>query len=122
MIQLKVKRSKYGVRQDAAGKAARTIDGTLFASLKEAKRYVLLRQLQRQGDISHLELQPKFPLFVISNDGNMTVTRLGEYRADFRYVRDGKTVIEDCKGVQTELFIWKKKHVEAEYGIKVELV
>lgn len=110
-----IKRSKYGVRLDAAGKAARTIDGILFDSLKEAKRWVVLRQLERMGEIHELTRQPKFPLAV---EG----VHLGHYKADFTYRRDGQYVVEDAKGVQTALFKWKIKHVRAQYGIEVEIV
>lgn len=111
----KPKRSKYGVRIDEAGKAARTIDGILFDSLKEAKHYVLLKQLERAGQIHELTLQPKFPLAV---DG----VHLGHYRADFSFRRDGEYIVRDVKGVQTPLFKWKLKHVWAQYQIRVEIV
>jgi len=110
-----IRRSKYGVRLDAAGKAARTIDGVLFDSLKEAKRWVVLRQLERMGQIHELTRQPKFPLAV---EG----VHLGHYFADFSYRRDGQYVCEDCKGVMTALSKWKIKHVFAQYQIKVEIV
>lgn len=110
-----VRRSKYGVRLDAAGKAARTVDGILFDSLREARRWVVLRQLERTGEIHELTRQPKFPLAV---DG----VHLGHYKADFSYRRDGQYICEDAKGVQTPLFRWKLKHLWAQYQIKVELV
>lgn len=89
------------------------IDGIRFASKAEAKRYQFLALLQRAGNIRDLELQPRYPLHVNG-------WKLGEYRADFRYVmKDGTTVVEDVKGVLTPMYRWKKKHVAAEYGVDV---
>lgn len=109
-----VKRSKYGVRHDIAGKQARTIDGIVFHSLKEANRWKQLKAMELAGVISELQRQPKFPLAV---DG----VHLGHYIADFSYRRDGQYVCEDAKGVQTPLFKWKIKHVWAQYQIKIEI-
>jgi hypothetical protein len=115
------KRSKYGVRTDAAGKAARTVDGILFASAKEARRYANLKLLQLTGKISLLHCQPRFELHATAPDGSRV--KIGEYVADFRYFENGNApIIEDVKGVQTDLFVWKRKHVEAEYGITVRIV
>ena len=47
--------------------------------------------------------------------------RIGVYRADFKY-HDKETmpyVVEDVKGFATALYRWKKKHVEAQYGIVI---
>jgi len=116
-----IKRSKYRVRQDAVGRAARTVDGILFASQREARRYVVLKQLQRTGQISMLEIQPKFDLRVWL--GGLEVKGcgiVGKYVGDFRYLdKSGAVVIEDCKGVRTETYRLKKKIVEANYNIKI---
>lgn len=97
-----------------------TVDGIRFASKKEARRYTELKMLEKAGKIRSLQLQPNFPLFV----GDWC---LGEYRADFRYERfcwpgksrECETIIEDVKGFRTTLYRWKKKHVEAQYGITI---
>jgi hypothetical protein len=99
------KRHKYGA-------VATVVDGVKFASKKEAKRYAELKIMEQAGDISDLELQPRYPLTV---DG----VKVGEYRADFRYRRDGVTVVEDVKGVRTAIYRMKKKMVEAIYGITI---
>jgi hypothetical protein len=46
---------------------------------------------------------------------------VGHYVADFRYRSgpQGLLVVEDVKGVRTALYRWKKKHVEAQYGIQI---
>lgn len=116
-------------------KAVRTeVDGLVFASKKEARRFSELKLLERAGEIWELELQPKFPLLVPSTSGRLMraakaiaqggTFRIGEYRGDFAYFdkrADGR-VVEDVKGFKTALYRWKKKHVEAQYGITIREV
>lgn len=124
-------RSKYGVRTDAAGKQARTVDGILFASLREAKRYGELKLLEKAGHIRNVEVQPSYPLDAFG----VECRPIGIYRADFSYwtrytvSREGgppiehwRAVVEDVKGFKTPLYRWKKKHVEAQYGIEIREV
>ena len=77
-------------------------DGHRFASKAEARRYGELRSLQQAGVISHLELQPSFPLIV----GGVVVCT---YRGDFRYLENGKSVTEDVKGFATAEYKLKRK-------------
>lgn len=96
------------------------VDGIRFDSMKEARRYGELKLLERAGEISELELQPRFPLTVHFWDDH---ERIGEYRGDFRYYdRNGEEIVEDVKGFKTPLYRWKKKHVEAQYGIQIREV
>ena len=104
------KRRKY--RNDPT-----TVDGHTFDSQREAKHYRLLCDRQARGEITDLELQPKFPLHVVRPDG--VKVEVGSYRADFRYRERGVPVIVDAKGVRTESYRLRKRHVEAEYGITV---
>ena len=51
-------------------------------------------------------------------------TLIGEYRCDFKVTfQDGHTEYHVPKGYKKgaayDLFRWKKKHVEAEHGIKI---
>ena len=111
--------NKYGVLIDAQGKAERTIDGIVFASKSEKKRYGELKLLERAGKISGLTLQWPFRLNVLGVD-NLQVT-IGKYIADFCYRTepDFEMVVEDCKGFRVPLYKWKKKHFEIQYGIKI---
>lgn len=70
------------------------IDGLKFDSKKEARRYLDLKAELAAGTISDLRLQVSFPLAV----NGATICR---YVADFVYVRDGRTVIEDVKSAFT---------------------
>ena len=120
-------RSKYGAVKT-------TVDGITFHSAKEARRYQELLLLQRAGEIWELECQPRFVLSVPSTSGYLAraakaltaggLFRVGVYVADFKY-RDKDTVpyvVEDVKGFKTPLYRWKKKHVEAQYGITIREV
>lgn len=89
------------------------VDGIRFASKKEAKRYQELKLLEKAGEISDLSLQHSFLLSV----GD---TIIGKYVADFVYKENGKSIIEDTKGVRTPVYKWKKKHFEAQMGIKIK--
>lgn len=99
--------NKYGARKTV-------IDGVTFASAKEANRYAQLRVLERAGAIKGLILQPRFPLVV---NGSKVCT----YVADFEY-RDetGARVIEDVKGVKTDVYRIKNKLMRAVHGIDVK--
>lgn len=106
--------SKYRVRTDALGKLERTMDGIVFDSKAELQRYAVLKQKQAAGAISGLQVHPIYPLHA---DGGKLV---GFYEADFWYRDgDGAPVVEDVKGVRTELFRWKKAHFEAQYGMEI---
>ena len=85
-----------------------TIDGIEFDSAKEAKRYAKLRALAEAGKIQHLRLQVPFEL-VPSFECDGVKYREMKYVADFVYVRDGKVVVEDCKGFKTPEYKLKKK-------------
>ena len=74
--------------------ADRTMDGVVFASKKELKRYAELRLLQRAGEVQDLELQPEFR---VSINGQHYCT----YTADFAYTEKGERVIEELKSTGT---------------------
>ena len=94
-----------------------TVDGIIFASKAEATRYSVLKMLQSNGDISALELQPKFPVVV---NGKKICT----YISDFRYFDNwtNTVIIEDVKSTFTRkiaVYRLKVKLVEALYGIEI---
>ena len=84
-------------------KAKKTIvDGITFDSAKEARRYSELKLLERAGEITRLELQPKFPIIVNG-------VYCGFYRADFGYFEGDKRVIEDVKAPPTRTAVYRLK-------------
>ena len=107
----KSRRGKYNAN-------GQKIDGHWFASAAEAKRYLQLKDMQQDDLIEDLVLQPSYP---IVHHGKPITT----YRADFRYVvlnelkRAEAVVVEDVKGMVTDVYLIKKKLVEAQYGLKI---
>lgn len=79
-------------------KTPRVINGKLYSfdSSKEARRFDDLYLLARSGKITDLELQPKFKLMHAQTHNGITY-RSTSYIADFRYKKDGKTIVEDVK-------------------------
>jgi hypothetical protein len=88
------------------------VDGITFDSKKEAARYTELKRQEAAGEIKELTLQPVYRIEV---DG----VKICDYRGDFRYVRNGESVLEDVKGVLTPIYRLKRKLVYAKYGIKI---
>ena len=101
---------KYNAKKTA-------VDGITFDSKKEAMRYKELKELQRVGKIDRLELQPRFTLMDGFRYEGKAVRKI-EYVADFLY-RDLSTlelVVEDVKGVKTDVYKLKKKLFLKHYG------
>lgn len=90
------------------------IDMYVFDSAKEAKRYKELKLLERAGEISNLELQPRFLLQDSFKKNGRTYRKI-EYIADFKYIEKGRTIVEDVKGLQTDVFKIKHKLFEKIY-------
>jgi hypothetical protein len=107
-------RSKYRAVKE-------TVDGYTFDSKAEARRYVELRLLEKAGEIHSLRLQPSFALDVIGGFVKDIRVNLGVYKADFDYfdIKADTRVIEDVKGFSTPMYRWKRRHVEAQYGITI---
>ena len=101
------KRNKYGNKPVV-------IDGIRFDSKAEARRWQELQTLLRGGEIGNLRRQVSFPLHCVNG------AKVGEYRADHVYYDYGLgcEVVEDVKSsatAQDRLYLWKKRHFEAEY-------
>ena len=91
------------------------VDGRLFDSKAEAARWQELCLLERAGEITELERQVEYEL-IPKQKGERAV----KYIADFRYIdHDGKTVVEDTKGVKTPVYILKRKLMLQVHGIRV---
>ena len=113
--------TKTRARRNKFGAKRTKVDGYTFDSKAEARRYVELRALEQAGAITELRRQVRYPL--TAHD-----VKIGHYVADFVYVRgdvvrgDGTEVVEDVKGIETQLFRWKARHFAAEYGREIEVV
>ena len=115
------KRSKYGNKKIE-------IDGVKFDSVKESKRYQALLLLQRAGEISDLELQPKFELIksVKFADTDRAKSAI-RYFADFAYTDTltGKRIVEDVKSPATKkntAYRMKKHMMLAIHGVEIKEV
>jgi len=100
-------RAKYGNKKVQ-------VDGINFDSELEAKRYRQLKLLQRAGEIKNLKLQVPF-LLQEAFKKNGKIYKKIEYIADFVYEEKGQVVVEDVKGMKTELFKIKQKLFEYKY-------
>ena len=89
-------------------------NGITFDSNAELARYKELVALQSKGVISGLELQKRYDLNVLG-------FKICSYIADFVYIRDNETIVEDVKGVLTPIFRLKYKLMYACHGIKILL-
>lgn len=117
MVSAKAKRPQRVVNAKRT-----TVDGIIFASKKEARRYGELVLLQAAGEIFGLERQRKIEL-----QGQMgpILTPTGRkmiYRADFCYriTKTGAWVVEDVKSGdhRTEVYSIKRAILSAQ-GINV---
>ena len=84
------------------------IDGIRFASKLEGRRYQQLRLMERAGEIRYLSRQKPYDLFAFGGE------KVGRYVADFVYWNGTSWIIEDAKGVLTQLCRWKLAHMAAQ--------
>ena len=93
------------------------VDGIKFQSRLEARRYTQLKQMEKDGVIRNLVLQPKFLLQEKFEDPyTHKKYQPIHYIGDFLYVADGcQQVCEDTKGFFTEVARVKWKLVIHKY-------
>lgn len=102
------------------------VDGIKFDSKKEARRYQALLLMQRAGEISDLELQPKFELVKgVKFSGDARAKPSVRYFADFAYTdtTTGKRIVEDVKSPVTKekpSYKIKRHMMLAIHGIEVK--
>lgn len=96
------------------GNQPKNIDGHVFASKAEARRYQELSLMEKAGVIRDLRLQPEYELIPKFKKGNKTYRKTA-YIADFEYKENGRTVVEDVKGFATDVYKLKKKLFEYKY-------
>ncbi len=101
-------RSKFGNKRTLVGDKS-------FMSKGEAKRYEVLVQREQEGLIRDLKTQVSFPLVV--ND-----VKIARYIADFTYEDATGYVVEDFKGVLTDVFKLKQKLMSACHSIAIKIV
>ena len=99
-----------------------TYNGIKFDSKKEMQRYKDLELLESTDYICNLELQKKFLLQEGYTNAEGKKRRPIYYIADFYYYDyiDNKWVVEDVKGVRTEVYKLKKKLFEYKYNLIID--
>lgn len=92
-----------------------------YASRKEHRRAGELRLLQRAGLISNLREQVPYELIPTQRDSDGKVLeRACHYVADFVYTDEhGNTIVEDTKGVRTDVYRIKRKLMLKVHGIRI---
>jgi hypothetical protein len=94
-----------------------TVDGIKFDSKREAQFYSSLKQLERAGQVSQIELQKRYPLSV---NGHAVCSYLADFA--FHDAIQGRYRVVDIKGVLTKDFSIKRKLMRAIHGIEVEVI
>lgn len=105
-------RSKYKARKTV-------VDGITFDSRREADRYIVLRGMEEDGAIENLRRQVRYEL-VPAFDVDGKHYRPIFYVADFAYREDGKEVVEDVKGMRTDVYRLKSKLFAKRYGMSIK--
>ncbi len=97
-------------------KESRTVDGIVFASRAESNRYHELSLLQRAGEIHDLRIQVPYILQESFRHPVHGLQRAIKYIADFVYIeKNGMEIVEDSKGMRTEVYKLKKKLLLARF-------
>lgn len=104
-------RSKYHAKKTC-------VDGIIFDSRREADRYLVLKSMEEDGAIEDLRRQVRYEL-VPAFDVDGKHYRPVYYVADFTYRENGHEVIEDVKGMKTDVYVLKAKLVAYRYGMNI---
>lgn len=127
---MKTNRAKYGNKKVE-------YNGISFDSKKEMQRFLVLKEAQERGLISDLELQPRYELIpkvteryvkhlkTKDKECERTVQLPITYKGDFRYIKDGITVVEDVKASAYMLdpkFLIKEKLFRWKFGFSIKRV
>lgn len=110
------------------------VDGIIFDSKKEYKRFLELQKMEEAGEITDLKRQVEFVLIpaqceVIERysektgkrlkDGKKTIEQKCSYYADFTYIKNGELIVEDTKGMRTTDYIIKRKLMLFVHQLKI---
>lgn len=96
-----------------------TVDGITFDSKREADRYIALKSMEENGIIENLRRQVRYEL-VPAFDVDGRHYRPVYYVADFVYREDGREVVEDVKGMRTDVYRLKSKLFARRYGMSIK--
>lgn len=93
------------------------VDGFTFDSKREAMRWLDLRSMHKAGAILDLQRQVRFEIVIGG-------TLVCAYVADFAYWEKQhfggwEWIVEDAKGLKTDVYKVKRKLMRAVYGIEI---
>lgn len=124
-------RSKYNTRKIC-------VDGIIFDSKDEVKRYYELTFMVKANEIRELRYHEQFELIPAQyetverygkngkrlKDGLKLVEQAAVYTADFTYIdcKTGEKIVEDvkCKKTKTEAYVLRRKIMYQKYKIKIK--
>ena len=112
-------------------------DGIEFHSKKEAQRYQQLKLMERAGFIANLQRQVKYELIPAQYIDGKCVERAVTYTSDFEYDEmvplrqrsvmvdanarmPGGHIVEDVKGMRTDVYKIKRKLMLLKHGIRIQ--
>lgn len=101
------------------------IDGQTFDSKREAQFWQTLKLREKAGEIGDLRRQVPLPLMCPAHDAAAGVLAIvAEYVADYTFIeiKDQSLHVVDAKGKRTRMFDLKKKWLELQSGIVIEIV
>ena len=133
---------RYPIRRSKAkyGNKKVCVDGILFDSKDEVRRYYQLMALQSAGEIRDVRYHEVFELIPAQyetyerfgkkgnklKDGVRLVERAAIYTPDFTYLdcKTGEKIVEDvkCEATKTEAYVLRRKLMYKLYGIKIKEV
>lgn len=112
-------------------------DGITFDSKIEGERYLYLREMERQGVITDLQMQVEYEILprqskqIIKHlkTKDKVVEKFLEhpvtYKCDFQYMHNGELVVEDVKGSSSAMsrdFPIRKKLMLFMHGIEIRVI
>jgi hypothetical protein len=113
-VRQRINTNKYGAKKCQ-------LDNMTFDSIAEARRWQELRYLTRAGIIKDVRRQVPFVLIPAQKDETgKVIERPLTYVADFVYKdQSGRTIVEDAKGMKTDVYKIKRKLMLSIYGIRI---
>lgn len=122
------KGSKYrGLSGSKYGNRRTQVDGIWFDSKGEAEHYKILKLREEAGEIHSIELQPGFRFmhkgeYLKMRSKGYPNGRTIKYKADFSFIENGKRVVQDFKGYDTDVSRLKRALVELFHGIRIQII
>ena len=95
------------------------VDGITFDSKREADRYLVLKSMEEDGAIEDLRRQVRYEL-IPAFDVDGRHYRPVYYVADFVYREGDREVVEDVKGMRTDVYRLKSKLFAYRYGVSIK--